>query len=207
MIKIIFWDSDNTVLNTAENHWQKHVQTLKRFDITLTDDDRKTVYENNGHQNWAWLCEAKGLTVPEDEYLTLIDAWYRDHLHILQIRAGVWGALNLFRDAGLKQAIVSNSRRASVTAAHEAKNTAQFFEFLWCKEDYSARKPSPEPYLSALAKMNELTGSTITPDQCLVIEDDPKGVQSAKNAGMHVIDRPPGDDNADAFSDLCRGYL
>jgi len=63
MIKVqyVFWDSDNTLINTAEHHWRKHVETLKTLDINLTDDYRKRVYENNGTQNWTWMNEELGL--------------------------------------------------------------------------------------------------------------------------------------------------
>jgi sugar-phosphatase len=48
-------------------------------------------------------------------------------------------------------------------------------------DDVNDGKPHPEPYL----KGAELLG--IDPNQCLVIEDAPAGIQAAHAAGMKVI--------------------
>lgn len=59
-----------------------------------------------------------------------------------------------------------------------------------CIEDYEGRKPDPTPYLAAKTKMQQIVGHAIDPSDCLVVEDDPKGVQAGIAAGMKVIDRP-----------------
>ena len=48
-------------------------------------------------------------------------------------------------------------------------------------EDVTEGKPAPEPYLKAA----QLLG--FNPSECIVIEDAPAGIQSAKAAGAHVI--------------------
>ena len=42
-------------------------------------------------------------------------------------------------------------------------------------------KPHPEPYLTGAAR------SGVSPSQCIVVEDAPAGVRSAKAAGMKVL--------------------
>ena len=42
-------------------------------------------------------------------------------------------------------------------------------------------KPHPEPYLTGADR------SGVRPSQCIVVEDAPAGVQSAKSAGMKVL--------------------
>ena len=207
MIRYVFWDSDNTLLNTAEHHWRKHVETLKTLGITLDEKHREAVYTHNGSQNWAWMSRDLGLTLPEQEYLDLIDAWFFDHIQKIEIRAGVLNAIKLFADANIPQAVVSNGHTKSVMAGQTAKGLSSRFEFIMCKEDYEGRKPDPAPYLIALDKMNTLKETNIPANQCLAIEDDPKGVQSAIAAGMHIIDRPPGDDDTNMFLEKCKSYL
>ena len=48
-------------------------------------------------------------------------------------------------------------------------------------EDVSHGKPHPEPYLKGAERMR------FRPAECLVIEDAPAGIQSARTAGMKVI--------------------
>ncbi len=207
MIKAVFWDSDNTLLETAAHHWHKHFETLKSLGIHLDDKHRNAVYTHNGNQNWAWMSRDLGLKMPEQEYLNAIDAWYFDHIDEIEIRSGVCEALELFKDAGIPQAVVSNGRRKSVMSAQDAKGLTPYFEFVLCKEDYEGRKPSPVPYLTALEKLNGAHITSIPPDACLVIEDDPKGVESGIAAGMIVIDRPPIDKDEAAFLKKCAAHL
>jgi HAD superfamily hydrolase (TIGR01509 family) len=187
-ITYIFWDSDNTLVDTRDLHWRKHKLTLERYGIALKDSDQQTIYHNNGAQNWDWLTKTYGLNVPRDTYLDEIDAWYTAHLHEAEIRSGVLSSLEYLRDKSCSQCVVSNGRRRSVIAALDAKNLSQYFTFILCKEDYDGRKPEPTPYLTAFEHARA-THSSLTLDKCLAIEDDPLGVTSAKRAGMHVIHR------------------
>ena len=207
MVKYVFWDSDNTLVNTAEHHWRKHFETLKTLGIHLDDKHRIKIYTNNGGQNWEWITADLGLKMDRQDYLDKIDGWYFDHINEIEIRSGIPEALDLFDQNNIPQAVVSNGRTRSVMAAQDAKNLTPRFEFILCKEDYDGRKPGPEPYLAALKKMEELKNTRINPADCLVIEDDPKGVESGQAAGMQVIHRPPEDDDPQVFLDICKEYI
>ena len=192
-VQYVFWDSDNTLINTAEHHWRKHVETLKTLGISLPDSYRQRVYENNGTQNWTWMSNELGLSLDMQEYLDKIDAWYFDHINEIEIRDGVLEAIEYFKENNMPQAVVSNGRRKSVMAALDAKDLSKYFEFSLCNEDYKGRKPSPIPYETALKTMEQAQGVNINPQNCLVIEDDPLGVEAGKAAKMVVLHRPIGD--------------
>ena len=206
-IQYVFWDSDNTLVDTAEHHWRKHFETLKSNGIVLRDEHRERIYTNNGAQNWEWLTAELGLKLPLQDYLDAIDRWYFSHINEINIRPGITDALNLFKNAGLKQAVVSNGRRRSVMAALESKKLIPHFEFILCKEDYAGRKPEPAPYLAAKTRMQQIVGHDIPAHDCLVIEDDPKGVESGIAAGMIVIHRAIGDDDTESFISKCQSFF
>lgn len=192
-IHYVFWDSDNTLVETAEHHWHKHVEVLKNHKITLDEGFKNRIYENNGSQNWQWISKELGLTLSEEDYLKQIDNWYFTHINEIKIRSGVMEAIEYFTANKIEQAVVSNGRKKSVMAALQEKGLAPHFKFILCKEDYDGRKPDPTPYLTALSKMEDLMNEKIDPQHCLVIEDDPLGVQAGKAAGMTVLHRPIGD--------------
>lgn len=192
-IHYVFWDSDNTLVETAEHHWRKHVEILKTHGIKLNEKYRQKIYENNGVQNYQWISKELGLTIEQDVYLNEIDTWYFDHIDELKIRDGVLDAIKYFNDNNIIQAVVSNGRKKSVMAALKAKDLERHFKFILCKEDYEGRKPSPEPYNTALFRMETLMNEKINPINCLVIEDDPLGVEAGNAAGMSVLHRPIGD--------------
>lgn len=206
-IRYVFWDSDNTLVQTARHHWHKHFETLKSLGIHLGDEWAERIYTNNGAQNWEWLSGELGLALDKDDYLNRIDHWYFAHMSDIGVRDGVLDAIQLFKEAGCRQAVVSNGRQRSVMAALTAKDMVKHFDFILCKEDYQGRKPEAAPYLAAKTRMQQITGDIIDPQSCLVIEDDPKGVESGIAAGMVVIDRPIGADNTQTFLQTCHQHL
>lgn len=197
-ISYVFWDSDNTLTANGELHWRKHKEVAARHGVTLLDEHRKRIYQNNGAQNWVWMTTELGLKVGCTEYLKEVDAWYKEHAHEIEFRPGIPEALDMFEAAGHKQCVVSNGRRESVLIALKEKGIADRFDFILCKEDYEGRKPDPEPYLAALRRMEEVAGKKIDLAECLAIEDDPLGVTSASAAGMRVIHRRLNKDDAPA---------
>lgn len=54
-------------------------------------------------------------------------------------------------------------------------------EVLITSDDVTNGKPHPEPYLKGAERMG------IAPAECLVVEDAPAGIQSARSGGMKVI--------------------
>jgi sugar-phosphatase len=52
---------------------------------------------------------------------------------------------------------------------------------LVCSDDVQKGKPDPEPYLRAAGLLG------VAPEKCLVFEDAPAGIESARSAGMEVV--------------------
>lgn len=186
MIRAVFWDSDNTIFDTALLHWGKHAATLAPLGIFLTPKDAQRIYENNGRQNWQWLRDDYGLQMAEEDYIEKIDAWYKDHVKDIEFRPGVRAVIEALAKRNIPQAVVTNARRQSVLEPYRDKGIEHYFKFFITIEDCANRKPAPDPYLKALQKIND---PSLQPSDCLVIEDDPKGVEAAHHAGMPVIQR------------------
>jgi HAD superfamily hydrolase (TIGR01509 family) len=209
-LKTVFWDFDNTLVETRDLHWQKHKLTCQSLGLDLSDNHRDLIYRNNGPQNWQWLHNNLGLSVPEADYLSRVDQWFQQNLNTVKLRAGIAACLQMFAQQDIPQAIVSNGRKKSILPILDTLSITKYFSFVHSSEDYKSRKPDPTPYLSALSRMNiehQLASA------CLAIEDDPAGVQSAKTAGCVTIhykleDLSPHADytvqNDQELIDLCR---
>jgi sugar-phosphatase len=82
--------------------------------------------------------------------------------------------------AGLPRAIVTS-------ATHSLAETRLRAVGLWRgdlvigAEDVTAGKPSPEGYLLAASRLG------VRPEECVVVEDAPAGIEAARRAGMAVI--------------------
>lgn len=199
MIQAVFWDYDNTLIETKEAHWQKHKIVLSRHGIKLDPIYKQQVYENNGNQNWEWMTEALGLKVLKKKYLSEIDYEFLNYIQKLELRPGVKEALELLKAKKIPQAIITNARKESAQPVLEKKQLTPYMQFVLFKEDYEGRKPDPAPYRRGFEEMERLTNTRITPSNCLAIEDDPKGVESAYKAGAIVIHRKLYKEDADSL--------
>lgn len=79
-------------------------------------------------------------------------------------------------------AVVTSGNRRGAIAIIAALGLADRVELLVSGDDVLHGKPDPEPYLTAAKIMG------VSTDTCLVFEDHPDGIASARAAGMTVID-------------------
>lgn len=63
----------------------------------------------------------------------------------------------------------------------EVLGLTEHFDFVATRDDVEHPKPDPEIYLLVASELE------VPPEECLVIEDSPAGVQAARAAGMGVI--------------------
>ena len=78
-------------------------------------------------------------------------------------------------------AIVTSSSREHFALAHRRTTFQQHFEIVVTEEDCATTKPSPEPYLVATKRLG------FAPEQCLAVEDSPRGLQAARAAGIPCV--------------------
>ncbi len=203
-IQAVFWDYDNTILATADAHWKKHQTVLATHGIQLDEVFKKKIYANNGNQNWEWMSQELGLKVPQEEYLKAVDREFQQYMLNLEMRPGVAELFTLIKNLGLPQGIITNARRNSAEPVLDERGITSFMRLILFKEDYQGRKPEPTPYLSGFEKMGILLKESIEPKRCIVIEDDPNGVESAHKAGAIVIHRKLSEEEPDSpLADYC----
>jgi len=81
-------------------------------------------------------------------------------------------------------AVVTGSRRDSVTTTLTALGLLDRFDAIVCAGEYEKSKPHPEPFLVAAARLG------VPPESCLVFEDTDIGIQAATAAGMASVKVP-----------------
>jgi HAD superfamily hydrolase (TIGR01509 family) len=80
--------------------------------------------------------------------------------------------------------IVTSSGHEHFEIIHRQSGLLPYFQFVLTMKDCTHFKPHPEPYLKAI----ELAGCP--PEECLVIEDSPRGLASAVAAGIRCVAIP-----------------
>ncbi len=83
--------------------------------------------------------------------------------------------------SGMKLAVVTGAPRREADAVFNKLSIKVTFDAIISSEDVAMGKPHPEGYLLAAETLN------VTPEECIVIEDSPSGIDAAKKAGMFCI--------------------
>ncbi len=84
-------------------------------------------------------------------------------------------------------AIASGAFRDEIEPVLRAAGVRSLFAAVIGAEDVAAGKPAPDPFLAALGALNRATRRELTPAQCLVVEDTPRGITAAHAAGMRCL--------------------
>ena len=82
---------------------------------------------------------------------------------------------------GIKMAIGSAAIKFNIDFVLDNLDIRHYFDALISADDVLESKPSPETFLKCAERLK------ISPADCIVFEDAPKGVESAMNAGMQVV--------------------
>ena len=178
MIKAIFWDNDGVLVDTEKLYFKATCELLLHAGVTLTEELFNKISLVEGRSAFD-LAVAKGGS-PE-EIALLQEQRNRRYKELLRgnipILDGVKDALGELQGK-VAMAIVTSSRRVHFDAMHAGTGLIPYFDFVLAREDYTLSKPDPEPYLTAMKK------SGFGPEECLVVEDSPRGLASALSAGI-----------------------
>ncbi len=100
----------------------------------------------------------------------------------LQANPGVRALIETLPSLGIKHCLASNGTFQKMSVTLKLTKLSDLFENkIFSSELVKEGKPAPDLFLYAANAMN------CRPQECLVIEDSPKGIQAARAAGMKVF--------------------
>lgn len=105
-------------------------------------------------------------------------AEFKPHLKLLP---GLSDFLEQAHQAGIKMAIGSAAIMFNIDFVLDGLGVRKYFSAIVSADNVATSKPDPETFLKCAAQLN------ISPADCIVFEDAPKGVECALNAGMDVV--------------------
>lgn len=104
--------------------------------------------------------------------------YFRPHLRLID---GLDKLLKTSYEAGIKMAIGSAAIMYNIDFVLDGLNIRRYFDAIVSADDVQYSKPHPETYLKCASLLQ------MKPEDCVVFEDAPKGVEAALNAGMDCI--------------------
>lgn len=185
MIKAVIFDLDGVLVDATEWHFEALNDALKLFGFEITREEHNGFY--NGlptSEKLKVLSEKKNLPTSLHDTIKRLKRKYTDNKVFQSCRPSYEKQIMLtqLKNKGYKLACCSNAQRYSVVNMLTSSGLVDFFDLIIGNDEGYAPKPSPEIYLGAFEKLG------IKPDEAVIIEDAPHGVQAAKASGAKVID-------------------
>lgn len=189
MIKAIFWDNDGILVDTEKFYFESIRQIiLEKTGLLFDEAFHIDVNMKQGRSPFEFLLD-KGysrdfldlLRIERDQRYCEILREHADHLII----PGVDSLLSSLSGKYVN-VIVTCCRKQHFSIIHSKTDILKYFDFIIMEGDFLESKPWPDPYLAALKK------SGFSPEECIAIEDSPRGIQSARAAGLRSVAIPCG---------------
>jgi beta-phosphoglucomutase len=180
--RAVFFDLDGTLIDSLPAHVTAWQTVLKEIGI---DMDALFIKLNEGEkaeETLARLTREYQLTVTQDELVALLER-KRKIYRSLAMKGMIPAArrvVETLKTHGVQCDIVTGSIRANMTGVVPEEEIALFGRII-TPDDYKLGKPAPDPYLVALER------SGFRAEECVVLENAPLGIRSAKAAGIYTV--------------------
>lgn len=184
MIKGVIFDMDGVLIEAKEWHYEALNRSLNLFGFEINRYDHLTTYDGlPTSKKLEMLSLECGLPRGLHDFINEMKQIYTmEMIHRLcKPRFIHEYALSKLKGNGYKLAVASNSIRSTVEVMMKKSHLDVYMDQMLSTNDISNPKPSPEIYQKAMARLG------LTPDECLILEDNENGIKAALASGAHLL--------------------
>ncbi|MBP5498142.1 MAG: HAD-IA family hydrolase [Muribaculaceae bacterium] len=177
-------DMDGVLYDSMKNHTRAWYKLMTKNGIKATRDEFYAYEGMTGTETLKMLFRQRaGKILTNDEAVALykVKTRYFHELGEPNVIEGVRDVLQILKEHGVARMLVTGSGQQSVLERVDRDFPELFAQERITAADVSHGKPNPEPYLKGMSKMGA------KPNQCMVIENAPLGVQAGHAAGCFTI--------------------
>jgi len=183
-IKAVLFDMDGVLVEAKEWHYEALNRALDLFGMAISRYDHETTFDGiPTSRKLEILSIERGLPRELHGFLNEMKQRYTTEMvHTLcKPRFAQERALSTLKAMGYRMSVCSNSIRSTVQLMMDKANLSQYLDLMVSNEDVTKPKPDPEMYCKAMAHFG------LSPDECLVVEDNENGIKAAKASGAHLL--------------------
>lgn len=181
-IRAFLFDLNGTMIDDMEYHVRAWHGIFNRLGVAISLEETKMqCYGKNAEVIERVM---PGRFSEEEKYAMSMDKEtkyqqaYRPYLKLID---GLDTFLKNARDKHIRMAIGSAAIRFNVDFVLDGLQLHEYFPVIVSADDVQTSKPDPETYLKCAALLG------VSPEECIVFEDAPKGVEAAERAGMQSV--------------------
>ena len=178
MIHAIVFDLDGVLFDGCTFHKEMFLQAVAelRPDLNITSEYHDTHLNGLSTRKKIELLDLDDAVFGRKQELTekTIDQYIHEDAKVQEICRYLVQHYTVY--------CVSNSIRSTIVRCLGGMGVLPFFTGIISNEDTPEPKPSPAPYLTLYSRYG------LTPSECLILEDSPFGIESARVSGGHVLE-------------------
>jgi beta-phosphoglucomutase len=184
-IKAVIFDMDGVLIEAKDWHYEALNKALGLFGMEISRYDHLVTYDGlPTKKKLEMLTTERGLPLELHEFINSMKQQYTLEIVYSKCKPRFYHeyALSRLKQEGYKLAVASNSIRQTVQIMMEQSALMRYLDFYLSNQDVRFGKPDPEIYTKAIQRMG------LTPRECLVVEDNDKGIQAAKASGAWLME-------------------
>lgn len=184
MIKAIIFDMDGVLIEAKDWHYQALNQALRLFGYEISYEEHLTTFDGlSTRQKLNILSEKNNLSRGLHKLINELKQLYTAKIVYANCKPLFIHeyALSKLKAEGYKLALASNSIRNSIDMMMEKAHLTHYFDAIFSNEDVVNPKPNPEIYQKAIHSLG------FHPEECLIVEDNEKGIEAATKAGSYLL--------------------
>ena len=180
MIKAVIFDVDGTLLDTERIYVQAWQEAGKALGFDIPDSVMLRTRAISRVESKKIFTEALGESFPYEKTFEIRTTIAEELIHSKKdlLRPGVLPTLDYLRDRKIPIAVASSTKLDKTVDHLEHAGLLSRFQVVVGGDMVPVTKPNPDIFLLAASMLG------VSPENCLVVEDTPAGIQAAAAAGM-----------------------
>jgi len=178
-VNTVIFDMDGVIVDGMPYHVKSWKEALSTIGMSASDLDIYLMEGMTGRETMEVFVKKSEISISDetaDKIIKLKRKIFNDIFTVKLIK-GIKDLLLELKDRQYNLALVTGTRLEVVKKVLQV-GLENIFEVIVAGEMVNKGKPDPEPYLKAVDELNA------TKEDCIVIENAPAGITSAKSAGL-----------------------
>ncbi|WP_312062035.1 HAD family hydrolase [Pantoea septica] len=184
MIKAVIFDMDGVLIEAKDWHYEALNKSLNLFGYNISRFDHLTKFDGLPTKDKLNILSTE-YNLPYELHSFINEMKQNYTMEIVHTKCKPLFiheyALSKLKMEGYKLAVASNSVKNTVVTMMEKAALSPYLDLMISNEDVKKGKPDPEMYIKTIGLLG------LSPEECVVVEDNENGIRAAKAAGTHVL--------------------
>ena len=180
MIKAVIFDMDGLMIDSEPLHYEAYAAVFRELGKKYPLEDNNRLYIGLSDKDQATdMVDRYSLSLSQEEIVKRKQQEFKKLIATsLTPQKGLMKLLSYLKKKKYKIAIASSSGNEEIALVIQSLKIKSYIDTYCSADEVRHAKPAPDLFLLAAKKLH------VKPDECVVLEDSPRGIEAAVQAGM-----------------------